>query len=104
MSDGLIFAAQEALQVCAKRRQICETARMDSIPPHAAGRHRFATRLKNAGWPANDIATAGGWKNVARVQKTCIRCGKDSRRETDAIPKSTGKILTRTLAGIAKAS
>lgn len=71
------FGWERKEQVYYHWRRITESAGVDYVPPHQAGRHTFATELHNTyGWSANDIAEAGRWKSVSLVQQVYIHSDK----------------------------
>lgn len=64
-------------------RRACRRAGIEYVPPHQAGRHSFATALRDEGMGAEDIAKAGNWKSVPLVSSTYIHPSESGRRAAE---------------------
>lgn len=75
-------------------RRACRRAGIEYVPPHQAGRHSFATTLRDAGMFAEEIAEAGNWKSVALVSSTYVH-PTDSGHKAAEIMGRIGKKLAK---------
>jgi integrase len=64
-------------------RRACKRAGIDYVPPHQAGRHSFATALREEGMGAEAIAKAGNWKSVPLVSSTYIHPTESGRKAAE---------------------
>ena len=88
--DGRVFGYKARSSLYATLRRGCLKAGLPYLGTHQVGRHSYATALDGAGWTANQIASAGGWKSAALVQKTYIHTDEAQAKAA----KLLGKHLT----------
>lgn len=90
-SENTIFMYKSRHSVYGPWKSTCKGAGIEYITPHQAGRHSFATLLRNNGEDAISIAQAGGWKSIRLVQDVYCHETAASRRAAQIIDKELTK-------------
>jgi len=86
--DGRVFGYTARSSLYATLRRGCKKAGLPYLGTHQVGRHSYATALDGLGWTANQIATAGGWKSAALVQKSYIHSDDAQARAAKALGRN----------------
>ncbi|WP_299647900.1 tyrosine-type recombinase/integrase [uncultured Jannaschia sp.] len=96
-SDKPLFHYAQRSGVNGGMQRVCERAGIEYHPPHAAGRHSFATNaMQRPGARVKQVMEAGGWKSAGLFLGTYVHeadAGAEIARQQD---EETGPIGTDT--------
>jgi len=84
---GRLFGWATRWAVYEPLREACEKAGVEYLPPHQQGRHTFATWMRTyAGLDLIGLKEAGGWENLASVERYAHVVPNESAKAVDRLP------------------
>jgi integrase len=94
--EGRVFGYQHRWSVYDPLREVCRRAKVPYLPPHALGRHTFATWMRRYGrLDLRGLMEAGGWRDVKSVARYAHVTADEAGLAADRLPDITanpGKI------------